>query len=902
MSSEGQAESNPDLTRSRSNNGGGKGHRRKGGNNQRVRYTQSTFKGETEGVSGHIYDFGVPNQAYIFTETTKKLASYAGQTYKEPQDIRRAIEDVVEIAINMPTVRANITDTTLQGKLYDKCIKIWSKRESLYRQNKAAMFSIVLGQCTEAMKSNLESESTYETIANNSDVIELLKLIRNVEFSYDSKRYPYLAMYTAMKGVYGNYQKNYTNFDAYLESFQNLVSVVEHCGGNFAVHPNLIDYVLKNKGVTLPGDATERKNAEEESKEAYLAMAFLNGLNKYKYQDLMDELSNAYLTGRDEYSKNIVDTYNLVTNWKNKKNMNRIKYNDGVNFNTIDENGDDPEYINANRGILRTKKGYPVKCFHCGDNHFKSDCPLLNQETQESEVTNTTIAGQSTSDKASAESAQVNNTVPATATVVGTKNVTTSSQEDGWGTFNFGGVTFFSLGTGTKLDQSIVNSSVDMKTLHELVGDGHETSIDHVLQQSGTTTIPEFWTLLDNQSTVDVFANGKLLQNIREVPMSLKIVSTGGMSSTNKIGLLQGYGWVWYHPTGIANILSLSRVKSKFRICYDSTADNMFHVFLENGRFRSYRESSKGLYYSDIREEHDNAVFVNTVAYNKSKHSRSSYLRALNARILQNKITGPSVKHFKDIIRNKQMTNCPVTEADIENAEDFFGSSLQCLKGKNTRNSSIHAREILIRVPHNILASYCNVTLSADVMSVNGLKFLITHSRHIRFTTTELVQTTHNNIILKAILNVRSVYKKRGFMLRMMLMDGAFESLRGALAEKQIESNICSENEHVGEIERTNSTVKERCRGIFNTIPFKRMPGRMIAELFYAAVFWLNSFHPSKHLLNNLRPRTIMTGRTIDFKKHCKHEYGAYVQTHEATYNTMAPRTIGAIALRPTGN
>ena len=107
-------------------------------------------------------------------------------------------------------------------------------------------------------------------------------------------------------------------------------------------------------------------------------------------------------------------------------------------------------------------------------------------------------------------------------------------------------------------------------------------------------------------------------------------------------------------------------------------------------------------------------------------------------------------------------------------------------------------------------------------MSINGLKFLITHLRHIRFTTTELVQTTHNPVILKGILNAQNVYRKRGFMVRMMMMDGAFESLRGALALKQIESNICLENEHVGEIERTNRTVKERCRGVFNTLPFKK--------------------------------------------------------------------------------
>ena len=45
-----------------------------------------------------------------------------------------------------------------------------------------------------------------------------------------------------------------------------------------------------------------------------------------------------------------------------------------------------------------------------------------------------------------------------------------------------------------------------------------------------------------------------------------------------------------------------------------------------------------------------------------------------------------------------------------------------------------------------------------------------------------------------------------------------------------------------------------------------------------------------------------MTGQTIGFNRHIKHEFGAYTQTHEATDNTMRERTVGVIALRPTGN
>jgi hypothetical protein len=44
----------------------------------------------------------------------------------------------------------------------------------------------------------------------------------------------------------------------------------------------------------------------------------------------------------------------------------------------------------------------------------------------------------------------------------------------------------------------------------------------------------------------------------------------------------------------------------------------------------------------------------------------------------------------------------------------------------------------------------------------------------------------------------------------------------------------------------------------------------------------------------------IMTGRSIDFDKHCKHSFGAYVQANQENdpTNTQAPRTIDAIYLR----
>ena len=51
-----------------------------------------------------------------------------------------------------------------------------------------------------------------------------------------------------------------------------------------------------------------------------------------------------------------------------------------------------------------------------------------------------------------------------------------------------------------------------------------------------------------------------------------------------------------------------------------------------------------------------------------------------------------------------------------------------------------------------------------------------------------------------------------------------------------------------------------------------------------------------------MSPRTIITGQLLDYHKHCRYEFGEYVQTHEEHDNSLQSRTVGAIALRPTGN
>jgi hypothetical protein len=201
--------------------------------------------------------------------------------------------------------------------------------------------------------------------------------------------------------------------------------------------------------------------------------------------------------------------------------------------------------------------------------------------------------------------------------------------------------------------------------------------------------VPSSWILLNNQSTVDVFHNADLLKNICTGDGHMDIHCSAGVTSTNLLGDLPGYGQVWYHPNGIANILSLKRVKTRgHRVTYDSSKGNEFHVHKADGTIWIFKELPCGLYYSDTSIREVGTLLVNTVDHNKSKCTKRDYLRAVQARKTQKMIGRPSTRSFSSIVEKNLLPNYPVTRRDIAMAEDIFGPDLGSLKGKAVRSSA----------------------------------------------------------------------------------------------------------------------------------------------------------------------------------------------------------------------
>ena len=130
--------------------------------------------------------------------------------------------------------------------------------------------------------------------------------------------------------------------------------------------------------------------------------------------------------------------------------------------------------------------------------------------------------------------------------------------------------------------------------------------------------------------------------------------------TTNLQGDIPGYGTVWFHPVGIVNILSLSKVAEKYCISCNSTCDNKFLIYLPRVEVRSFMQCERGIFCSELAAG-QGKVRLNTLDHNTSKYSERDCTRVLMARKLQYKIDLPSHRHPVKIVEGKvQMLNCPL--------------------------------------------------------------------------------------------------------------------------------------------------------------------------------------------------------------------------------------------------
>ena len=291
------------------------------------------------------------------------------------------------------------------------------------------------------------------------------------------------------------------------------------------------------------------------------------------------------------------------------------------------------------------------------------------------------------------------------------------------------------------------DESADSTTTHNLLPNLQLTAKAKKVRSVGDTkvhrgSIPLNTLVLDSGATVNLMNNPAFLKNITETSTAITIHCGGATVSNNQVGEIcdelrnlplphTGY---FFHPTGVANLLSLARVSKEHRVCLDTSIENAFYVYDDDGSYIKFELNKNNLYCLHVDDGSSPHVFLTTVEGQSKSYSDLDVRRATLARDIQNRLMLPSDVDFARSLENGTIAECGINRRDIRIAKDIFGPNGHSLAGKTVqRKSKIARSDEVLDLPRSIVDRYTKVTMGIDVMHINGNKFLIAISEHIGY-------------------------------------------------------------------------------------------------------------------------------------------------------------------------
>ena len=873
------------------------------------------FIGRTTEVEDYIFTTGA-NSGAIFSKSKKEILHYIG---KRASEVARAISSGREHVFSPPgmpqipnpaydkdkSLPKHIDKPDADFNMVDRLmlhaeVKDYQILKAAYVKDRKWAYDTIIGNCDDDMVTKLHTYDEYASIDKDLNPIKLLTLIQRICFNYQNEQMPVVSMYDATLKLYSMRQKPDENMTDFHHRFNDNMEIVTACGGtlvndsvrNFISekeHKKKYDQLLRTQKDKLDPIITAFA-------EATLFLMVAGGVAAQVRRDL----NNDFVKGHDNYPRDVTSARAYISNYKST--------NDKKHYQQQPPETDSSLFVQNGDGKSSERDLSHITCRHpkCGQvGHYMNSmqCPERQKE----------IAKAAEYDKLKAKQEADKKQTPQKATP--SKSATPGESAEqmlmyGLANGNYDDISELVLcNRGSIVDAAVRNSDSDNDVWsHKSINNA--TYSANVLGQQTNSRINANWCLLDNQSTVDIFCNPTYLSNIRTAPgnKQMHIHCNAGILVVTQIGDLPGYGTVWYHHDAIANILSQSRVEDRndTLVTYNSRSGDGIIVHDENDEpMHYYHRCRKGLFYRDMSTQEyghtHTTLAVATVKDNESKFTNRDVSRAKQARRFQDNM-GLSLQALLDEIDSGTIRNNPITRRSARIAESIYGPSVVNLIGKTThRKTEVPITEIE-QVPRSILEHYKQVFLEADVFFINGLRFLHTISTDIKYRTSQYIADAKASTLLECLSAVCTLYRARGLDIAQVTADGQFLPLKNAALEAKIPLNICGEDEHAKTVERSIRTTKERIRCKYHQLPFRRIPARILIGIVIAVTASLNMVVAYNGVSSRYSPRYIITGKHIDFTKHCQVQTGEYAHVHESHDNSMGARTVGAIALHSTLN
>ena len=778
---------------------------------------------------------------------------------------------------------------------YKRAEKAYGDRLNKHQLNQQKAFALIVGQCTQRLQEKLHNDPKWDAINSSQKPLELYTLIERVVMRQTDDEYAPSNLVDHIMAVFGMKQPNNLSNSLWREKLDTRVDVAESIGVEFDQFTVIWDYVCKSEKL---GDydmlsMDDQKEVRAKSRERLLAYLLIkNSSNTSTHDTVRNNLLESFIAKRDEYPTTRSEAIELLNKYDEKKPANTVA-SEGTAFaqkgkkNQSTDKKAAPKKEGGDDDTPKKNFWENKECYICGKKgHGVKKCPSKKSkgDSDDSSVS-------SKSSKRSIEDLEKKIKSSMNKQFAQLKAQYEDDEED-----------------SSDDEQSHFQFLSIMEDDKDDVVSPAEVHSDVVMKQSrGKLKDLQLRSviLLDNQSTMSLFCNKKLVTSIRNADEPLTLQSNGGSMRVNQVADIgKGQSPVWFSKKAITNILSLKEVIKRYRVTYDSD-DQAFFVFREQCGLPNmiFRMHKSGLHYYDPSSKEFS--FVVTVEDNKLPFSKRQVEAAEKARAFYAGLAFPSMTDYKWILQSNQIEECPVSLEDAKVAEKIWGPNIAALKGKTTRSKPEPVKTDIVQIPVQLRIEQKMVTISMDVFFVNKIPFLITLSRNICFTTVTHLSNRKIDTIFNEFKPIFIYYLQRGFQIMTVTADGEFAPLEKLLFELPgaPRLNLTSPNEHEPYIERRIRVVKERVRAVRHSLPFTSIPMQMTAHMVFFVVRLLNSFPAKGGVSDQYSPKTIMSGERINYKQYCL-PFGTYCQVHEedSPRNSMAARTQGAISMGPSKN
>ena len=629
------------------------------------------FKGETAELKENIFQIPAENPPPTqFKNTLEALERYCFKTYPGV-DLEDLFSNMEMPVLHEPDDLAQ-GSTKKQKKLYNLRLKRFIDQEIDLHSSLCSLFSVIWGQCSKPMISKLESELTnVKKLKKNGRCDLLLIQIQKITMKYETNENIFITLYERLKELYNYHQKENESIHEYYQNFQTKLENIQRSGGKFAHHPILSKTMMEEDDLDDQDSNEALQQYQKKAERKSAAIAFLHQANAKIFGDLKISLKNTFtIHGIDKYPKDIPSAYSMMVRWESTNKPRQYFGNSQANSNNENSNPHNKSRAtntNNTYDARFTRKGYPGVTFAQDSNNSKKR-KIVD-----------VVAG---NDGKINENFYCSKCKSMGHTYYKCPNDNTSSN---------------SLRGNNNNASNFFQSKMSEEEVHDENDDDKEfssvsfTQMGYAMAQSRTryNGVKATWILLDTQSNCDIFRNPEYLTNIKKHDKKeLTILSNGGSMTVNKTGYLRNYGEVWFERNSMANILSMSNVRKKFRVTMDigpSTITPTIWVHIDENTKIDFTEHDMGLFVHDMTKPNKNHVFLNTVQSNRNLFNKREVHRAKLAQDLFKKIGRPGYKTFPHILDKGLIRDCPMTSDDIKRAMTIFGLDPAVIKGKSTR-------------------------------------------------------------------------------------------------------------------------------------------------------------------------------------------------------------------------